>query len=151
MYATAQDFIDRFGPVETQQLTDFGVQRLGVPAEQVLVTALADASAEIDGFLIGRVATAPMPSPPAVLRVYCCDITRYRLQFVQPDPRAVEAYKTAMDYLQRVAAGKVMLVAPSAAPPMPGVGDVAFFVGNKVMARDVGGDCCDDGPHRFWG
>ena len=62
------------------------------------------------------------------------------------------AYKAAMDYLQRVAAGKVMLVAPSAAPPVPGVGEVAFFVGNKVMGREVGGGSCgDDEPHRFWG
>lgn len=150
-YATAQDFIDRFGPVETQQLTDFGVQRLGKPAEQVLVTALADASAEIDGFLIGR-APLPLQSVPTVLRVYCCDIARYRLQFVAPDERATEAYKAAMDYLQRVAAGKVMLVASSAAPPVPGVGEVAFFVGNKVMGREVGGGSCgDDEPHRFWG
>jgi phage gp36-like protein len=146
-YATAQDFLDRFGPVETQQLTDFGVQRLGVPAEQVLVTALADASAEIDGYLVGRVATVPMPSPPAVFRVYCCDIARYRLQFVQPDPRAVEAYKAAVDYLQRVGSGKVMLQAPANAAPMPGIGEVAFFVGHKVMARESTDDC----DHGFGG
>ena len=146
-YATAQDFIDRFGPDETRQLTDIGARRLGVTGEHVLVTALADASAEIDAHLVGRVAVLPMASPPAVFRVYCCDIARYRLQFVQPDERATEAYKAALDYLRRVARGDVLVQAPSAVAPAPGVGEVAFFIGNKVMARESDSGCGGG----FWG
>lgn len=149
-YATPQDFIDRFGPHEAQQLSDIGASRTGHPAETVLLTYLGDASAEIDAYLVGRVAM-PMASTPAILRVYCCDIARYRMQFTAPDERAKGAYDAAISYLRRVATGDISLTAPSETP-VQGLGEVMFWSGDKLFGRD---DCtCSDGSSgsgpSFW-
>lgn len=135
-YATAQDMLDRCGRYELTQLTDLAEPRLGDVNLTVLGRALDDASAEIDGYLIGRLAL-PLAAPPALLKVFCCDIARYRLMTATPDERAADAYKAAIVYLTKVAAGTVQLVPPADIPAPVGVGEVAFDGGSKVFGRDV--------------
>lgn len=146
-YATQQDMLDRFGPFELVQLTDIGQPRLGALNATVLERALGDASAEIDGYLVGRLAL-PLVTPPALLRVFCCDMTRYRLMSTTADERAAEAYKAAIAYLVRVASGAISLQAPADVPAPAGVGDVAFSAGSKVFGRE---DPDTGRSQSFWG
>ena len=105
-YAVRQDYIDRFGIAELVQLVDRDQDDVEDPG--VLDQAIADAGAEIDGYLSARYAL-PLATTPAVLVRICCDITRYRLY----DNRATEEvrvrYTDAVRYLTSIAGGVVQL------------------------------------------
>lgn len=148
-YATQQDMLDRFGPAEMVQLTDIGEPRSGAVDATVLARALGDASAEIDGYLVGRMAV-PLASPPALLTVFTCDIARYRLMNTRADERAKDAYKAAIAYLTKVATGDILLMAPNEAPALAGAGAVMFDRGSKVFGReqDSADDLCSGD---YWG
>ncbi len=135
MYATAQDMQDRFGTPRLVQLTDINVPMTGAVNATVLSRALEDASAELDGYLVGRLAL-PLASPPAVLKLHCCTIAHFRLLGAAAEEPATEAYKAAIAYLGKVAEGKVSLVAPSEVPAVAGLGPVMFDTGSKVMGRE---------------
>jgi phage gp36-like protein len=77
----------------------------------VIDQALADASAEIDGYLDGRFAL-PLTDPPAVLNRLACDVAMYRLQSLRPIHDMADArqrYEDAVQLLVRVARGEVTL------------------------------------------
>lgn len=138
-YATVTDLQDRLGDARLQQLTDIGDPPVGVINDAVALAALADATAEIDGYLVGRY-TLPLADPPGVLKVHCCTIAHYRLLGDRADELSREQYKLAIAYLDRVGRGEILLVAPNAAPPAPGLGTVLFSPGAKVMGRDAYAD-----------
>ncbi|MCK9193865.1 MAG: DUF1320 family protein [Nevskia sp.] len=105
-YATREDYISRFGATELLQLVDR--DRDGLEDAGVLDNAIADASAEIDTYLVSRYALPLIPIPPVLVRV-CCDITRYRLF----DDRALDEvrnrYTDAVKYLTNIANGTIKL------------------------------------------
>jgi len=136
MYATQQDMIDRLGTPRLVQLTDINVPMTGTLNAVALDRALADASAEIDGYLVGRMAL-PLVAPPAILRVHCCTIAHYRLLGSGADDVTAEAYKSALAFLAKVAAGQILLQAPADVPAITGIGPVLFEPGSKVMGREV--------------
>ena len=73
--------------------------------------ALADASAEIDGYLDGRFAL-PLTDAPTVLNRLACDVAMYRLQSLRPIHDMADArqrYEDAVQLLVRVARGEVTL------------------------------------------
>jgi phage gp36-like protein len=77
----------------------------------VIDQALADASAEIDGYLDGRFAL-PLTNAPAVLNRLACDVAMYRLQSLRPIHDVADArqrYEDAVQLLVRVARGEVTL------------------------------------------
>lgn len=134
-YATALDMVDAFGWSEMRDLTDTGEPRLDDVNQVVLGKALQDASDMIDGYLVGRYAL-PFANAPQVLRVHCRGLARYLLMTHTPDERAKGDFAAAMQYLQRVAAGSIALLPPSAAGQVPsGMGPVVFHTGEKVFAR----------------
>lgn len=128
-YATRQDYIDRFGVIELVQLVDRDHD--DVEDEGVLELALADAGAEIDGYLSARYALPLAQTPPALVRV-CCDITRYRLY----DSRATEEVRTrysdAVKYLANVANGVVQL--GQAAPSSENDAGALFTSADRVFS-----------------
>lgn len=136
MYATQQDLIDRLGLPKLIQLTDINLPMTGQLNPVVVDRALADASAEIDGYLVGRMAL-PLASPPAVLKVHACTIALFRLLGSSADENARKDYESACAYLARVADGRILLVAPADVPAMTGVGSVWFEGGQKVMGREL--------------
>lgn len=140
MYATAQDMLDRFGTPRLVQLTDINEPMTGAVNATVLSRALEDASAEIDGYLAGRMAL-PLANPPAVLKLHCCTIAHWRLLGSSADEAANEAYKAAIAYLTRVAKGEILIAPPADTPPVDGAGTVLFVQGDKVMGREIEGDC----------
>lgn len=135
MYATKPDMLTAFGTAELVQLTDFEQPRTSAVVDAVLDAALVAASAEIDGYLVGRYAL-PLASAPAMLKNLCCAIARYRLMSAAPDAAARQAYEDAVRYLELVAKGAINLVAPADVPAAAGVGSVSFDNGAKIFGRE---------------
>lgn len=105
-YATQADMVDRYGERELILLTDR--DNTGVIDSTVLDRALADATAEIDGYLAARY-QLPLTSTPTVLVRVCADIARYHLHDDNiPEPVEIR-YKAAVDLLRQVSLGRVAL------------------------------------------
>lgn len=107
MYCTRADLITRFGEAEIVQLSDRA--HSGAIDDAVVSQAIADAAAEIDGYLAGRY-PLPLTDIPPLLNLYACDIARYRLFEDGAYEQVVERYNTALRYLRDVASGKVQLL-----------------------------------------
>jgi phage gp36-like protein len=105
-YASQQNLIDRFGADELIELTDR--DGLDVIDATVIDRALADADAEINGYLASKY-TLPLSTVPQILQAYTCDIARYRLHDENPKEIVVERYKDAIRYLKDVVSGKASL------------------------------------------
>jgi phage gp36-like protein len=103
----------------------------------MLAAKLADADAEIDGYLIGRY-TLPLATFPAILKVHACSIAWYRLLGSSADETARRDYDDAVGYLTQVAKGTVMLLPPANVPAPVGLGAVLFDSGSKIFGRDSG-------------
>lgn len=121
LLATPEDMLAAFGEPEMDSL----VHREGqggqmVPAEAVLQAALVRASGEAVSYLAARYplfAAASLPqgmAVPPVLSGVVCDLARYHLTggpTNETDP-IVARYKTALDWLQSIAAGRACLPLP---------------------------------------
>lgn len=138
-YATQQDMIDRYGSARLASLTDIESPAVGGIRAAMLAAKLADADAEIDGYLVGRYAV-PLTTFPAILKVHACSIAWYRLLGSVVDEPARRDYEDAVAYLVQVAKGAISIMAPSAAPAVTGAGPVLFDVGSKVFGRESGSD-----------
>lgn len=110
MYATRADMVRRFGEEQMILLTDHDAD-LGVIDSAVLDQALADASADIDGYLGGRYGL-PLPTVPSILVRICCDIARYHLYDDSAPETVTERHKGAVRYLEKLAAGTISLGLP---------------------------------------
>lgn len=135
-YATVQDLQDRLGEARLTQLTDLADPPVGQVDSSVAQKSLDDASAEIDGYLVGRYGL-PLASPPEVLRVHCCTLAHYRLLGSAADEVTISDVKAVRGYLTNVAGGSIPLIAPSQAVIPSGAGNVLFNAGSKVMGRDA--------------
>lgn len=105
-YATQADLEARFGAEEVLQLADRNGD--GVIDAGVIDQALADADAEIDGHLGSRY-QLPMAAVPQIIKVYACDIARYRLYANAATEEVRNRYLDALKYLRLAAEGKVMI------------------------------------------
>jgi len=109
-YATSDDMIARYPNRDLVQLTNEDPTQTTVNTA-ALGQCLADASAEIDGYLESRFAL-PLLDPPAVLNRLACDIAMYRLQSLRPLHDLADArkrYEDGVELLVRVARGEVTL------------------------------------------
>jgi phage gp36-like protein len=109
-YAVAQDMINRYPNRDLVQLTNENPTVTTVN-DTPLTQALADASAEIDGYIEGRF-TLPLTDPPAVLNRLATDIAMYRLQSLRPLHDLEDArkrYEDAIAVLIKVADGELTL------------------------------------------
>lgn len=82
----------------------------------VLGRALADADAEIDGYLATRY-RLPLPAVPAALARIACDIARYRLWEDLASDEVRRRYEDARRLLESIAKGTVSLGLPADLPP----------------------------------
>jgi phage gp36-like protein len=130
-YATQADLEDRFGADELTQLTDrVGA---GVPDASIVARALADADAEINGYLASRYALPLATVPPVLVRI-ACDIARYRLWEDRASEEVRRRYEDARRMLESIAKGQVSLGLP-AANAAPALAEARL--GNaRVMTRD---------------
>lgn len=137
-YATVSDLQQRLGMPRLVQLTDLADPPVGLVDQAVAQRALDDASAEIDGYLVGRYRLPLLPEPP-VLKVHCITLAHYRLLGSAADEGMREDYKAVRLFLERVADGRVPLMPPNEAPAVAGLGAVLFNAGGKVMGRETDG------------
>jgi phage gp36-like protein len=109
-YASSDDMIARYPNRDLLQLTNEDPTQTEINTS-VIDQALADASAEIDGYLDGRFAL-PLTDAPALLDRLACDVAMYRLQSLRPLHDMADArkrYEDAIELLVRVARGEVTL------------------------------------------
>lgn len=106
-YATLQNLKDRFGEDELIQLTDR--DNLGTINTTVVDRALADADAQINGYLSVRY-TLPLSAPvPTELERIACDLARYALYEDRVTEIVEKRYDAAISKLRDVAAGRAGL------------------------------------------
>lgn len=129
-YATAQDMIDRFGQQEMIELTDRA--NLGAIDAIVLGRALADADAEINGYLASRYAL-PLASVPPVLVAKASDMARYYLYDVRVSEAVKARYDDAVKYLQSLAKGLVSLGLDPVDVPVADAGGVQITANDRVF------------------
>jgi phage gp36-like protein len=132
-YASSDDMIARYPNRDLVQLTNEDPAQTVINAG-VIDQALADASAEIDGYLDGRFAL-PLNGAPLVLNRLACDVAMYRLQSLRPIHDMADArrrYEDAVDLLVRVARGEVTLglTADNLEPP-EAQAEIAIQQGNE--------------------
>ncbi len=143
VYAQPSDMSARYPNRDLVQLTNEDPTQTTVN-QAALTQALADASAEIDGYLESRFAL-PLTDPPAVLARLACDIAMYRLQTLRPLHDLAEArkrYEDAVALLMRVADGTLTLgLAPDNQEPGEAAGSVV---------TDAGGDRSGALPQRMF-
>jgi phage gp36-like protein len=105
-YALEADLVERFGALELAQRTD---RVNGITIETVVLgRALADADAEIDGYLATRY-TLPLASTPPLINRLACEIARYRLYDDGVPPTVRQRYEDTVSLLKRLASGEVLL------------------------------------------
>ena len=136
MYADAADLRARYPERDLAQLSD---PQGAVVDEVVLSGALADASAEIDGYLQGRYAL-PVADPPAVLKRIACDIAMYRLLALRPLGDLEDArnrYSDAVRYLESVSRGVVQLGIGAGAQSAPQEAGPEAVSATRLFTRDT--------------
>lgn len=110
MYCTQADIEDRVGQAELLQLTDRA--RLGQIDAVTVARAIADASAEIDGYVAARYALPFSAVPPVLVRV-AVDIAVYNLFSNRRGGGVIDdirnRYKDVVRLLENIASGKVQL------------------------------------------
>lgn len=104
-YCTRQNLIDRFSEAELIQRTDRTDS--GAIDDVVLSEAIADADAEIEGYLTAY--QLPLAAVPANLERIACDIARYYLFSDIKNDLVQSRYDNAIRYLNLVAKGVVNL------------------------------------------
>jgi len=118
-YATLDDLQRILSPAELTQLADDDGD--GIPDAVVIERALADAQAEVDGY-IGTRHPVPLPNPPALVRRLTVDLAIWNLynrRDLVTDARKAQA-EAARKLLNNIAQGTVTLGLPrseQASPP----------------------------------
>lgn len=136
-YCTRQDLVDRFGEREVILLTDRDGST-GMVVDEVLDRAIADAEAEIDGYLGGRY-TVPLDPVPTSIRRVACDLARYYLHDQAPTDVVRQRYEDAVRFLRAVSRGEVTLgVSESGTPIRPSEGAEIGSDG-RIFGRKGGG------------
>ncbi len=135
MYCAADDLIKRFERNELIQLTDKDGST-GDIVTDVLDQAIGDATATIDGYLIGRY-SLPLTNPPANLNRLCADIARYYLydDVLDDNHQASVRYKGALDYLKSVGKGDIRLALSTSDASASSTNLVQFESAGSVFER----------------
>ncbi len=136
-YATQTDMEDRFGAAELVKLTDRDDPPAGQIDAAVLARAIADAEAEINGYLAGRYAL-PLASVPAVLARIACDLARYYLYDDWTNEPVRDRYEDAVRLLKGISEGKIALgIDPATQDPVTPSGAASSTAATRVFSRDT--------------
>lgn len=131
-YATQQDLIDRFGLDEITQISDetgSGTLDTGRVAQ-----ALADANAQVDGYL-GTRYTLPLSTVPPALTLNACDVARYRLARMPTDEMR-QRYQDALRWLGKVATGEYGLGVDAQGQTPAETSGIQISADRRVFDRD---------------
>ena len=115
-YATPAQLATRYGHDRLVEITDRDAN--GVADDPMIAQALADAEAEIDGYLAARY-RLPLPTVPPLLVRIACDIAVYRLLSLRRMGDIEDArsrYEDARRLLEAISKGIVSLGLPANLP-----------------------------------
>lgn len=135
-YATLQDMIGRFGERELGQIAQ-GYALEVIDAERV-ERALADAEAEIDGY-VGTRYPLPIDPVPALLTRAACDVARYRLYDDAAPDEVRRRYEDVARVLRHIADGTVSLGTRPGTPTLPQEVQMVEHTGGALFRRRPGG------------
>jgi len=131
MYCTSQDLERRYGRRELEQLTDRDGTYGGI-VDEVLEEAIADAAAEIDGYLTDGGYALPLDPVPYLITRHACALTRAYL-YDDGRPEAVEKDAVrVLTWLEGVANGKIRLTQTDTRQGN-GAGSVEISAGRKAF------------------
>lgn len=146
-YATQADMLLRYGAAELRQLSDIEDPRTGAVVDAVIERALVDATAWLNGYLVGRYALPIIEtSVLARLNLDCAAEARFLLMTTNVDEAAQKAHDERAAFYRSVAKGDIALLAAADTPAAVGVGPVLFDRGSKVFGREgstFDGDRCE--------
>jgi phage gp36-like protein len=131
-YATQSDLEARFKQQELIELTDEA--GAGVVDAAVIAVALADADAEINGYLAGRYTLPLTQTSPELVRL-ACDITRYKLYDARATELVKARYDDAISKLRDVAKGVASLGIDQASQPVQVSGGASISSGGRDFSR----------------
>jgi phage gp36-like protein len=131
-YATQSDLETRFKQQELIELTDEA--NLGVINAAAVSVALADADAEINGYLAGRHTLPLTQTSPELVRL-ACDITRYKLYDTRATEQVKARYDDAIRKLRDVSTGKASLGIDQASQPVAVAGGATISSGGRDFSR----------------
>jgi phage gp36-like protein len=135
-YALQADLEERFGTAEIVRLTDRADPPTGVIDPVVVARALADAEAEVNGYIASRY-TLPLEIVPEILKRMTCDVARYLLyDDVAPD-QIRDRYKDAVSLLKGIADGKVSLGLVTAPAVQGETNTLAARTKDKTFSKDA--------------
>jgi phage gp36-like protein len=135
-YASKQEMIDRFGQDELIQLTDRSNPPTGAIVDSVLDAALADADAEINGYLQARY-TLPLASVPLLVSRLARDIARYFLYDDQVPETIGDRYRAAVKTLDQISKGVIQLGLDQAGQSTPATASPETVADTPVFSTDT--------------
>ncbi len=135
-YCTQAQLEERYGGEMLKQLTDRSVPKLGVIDADVVNRALADADAEIDGYLAVRYAL-PLSSTPPLLTDIALRVAIYKLHAKVMQDKIKADYELARADLLRIAKGDIVLQVAGVQPAAGGSADVRVTDSAKDMSRET--------------
>jgi phage gp36-like protein len=130
-FATADEFVAKFGDSEATTLTQLENPTATEPDEDLLNRALQDASAVMEGYL--PAVSAPYPQ---VLIACACDVARYLLDrnLAREDVR--KRYEDWQSWLKQVAQGLVKIPGIEPSQDLPARGSPAIAEGSPVFSSE---------------
>lgn len=121
------------------QLTDRATPFTGTIDTVVIDRALADADAEINGYLAGRY-QLPLATAPELLTDFALRITIYKLHTKVAPERITQDYELARADLLRVSRGDIVLQVAGVAAPAGTSQEVLVTDANRPLtAHNMGG------------
>lgn len=131
MYASVADMVSRFGEQDLVLLSWREGAADGVINTPVVEQALADATAEINGYIGGR-HKLPLSAVPEVLIGHCCSIARYLLNGDRAPEQVTDRYNSVIKYLTAVGKGDLQLGLADDQPAQP-TGTVATMQSDGLV------------------
>ncbi|MCD1597865.1 gp436 family protein [Rheinheimera aquimaris] len=118
-YCTVADMISRYGQQDMILLSWREGAADGEINQPVIEQAIADATAEINGYIGGRY-DLPLSQVPDVLVRHCCDIARYLMSGDRTPETVQKRYDSVISYLVKVGKGDLSLGLSQGCPTEPG-------------------------------
>ncbi|WP_166838704.1 gp436 family protein [Rheinheimera pleomorphica] len=117
-YCTVADMISRYGQQDMILLSWREGAADGEINQPVIEQAIADATAEINGYIGGRY-ELPLSLVPDVLVRHCCDIARYLMSGDRTPETVQKRYDSVISYLVKVGKGDLSLGLSQGNPTEP--------------------------------
>lgn len=117
-YCTVADMLSRYGQQDMILLSWREGAADGEINQPVIEQAIADATAEINGYIGGRY-ELPLSQVPDVLVRHCCDIARYLMSGDRTPETVQKRYDSVISYLVKVGKGDLSLGLSQGSPTEP--------------------------------